>query len=208
MLNIITKSVVQSSWEEIKATIRDGNTEWLHSGDMIPVTLKNGEELVLDVARDESGKIIFVFHDCLNEAHVMNKRATNKGGWAKTEMRRYANDEVFALLPDDLQAVIEPTTIVQIVDGKRVETSDKLFCLSRTQVFGKGWWSENEPEDMQLDIFKSERARVKECGDNGTWPWWLRSAYYTNYFSYVHSSGNSNNYSAYNSYGVALGFSL
>jgi len=208
MLNIITKTVEQSSWEEIKAAIRDGNTEWLHSGDMIPITLKNGEELVLDVARDESGKIIFVFHDCLNEAHVMNKRATNKGGWAKTEMRRYANSDVFALLPDDLQAVIEPTTIVQIVDGERVETNDKLFCLSRTQVFGKGWLSEKEPEDTQLDIFKSERARVKECGDNGTWPWWLRSANSTGNFNTVGTSGSNTNNSANNSYGVALGFSL
>jgi len=138
----------------------------------------------------------------------MNKRATNKGGWAKTEMRRYANSDVFALLPDDLQAVIEPTTIVQIVDGERVETNDKLFCLSRTQVFGKGWLSEKEPEDTQLDIFKSERARVKECGDNGTWPWWLRSAYATHYFTSVCTSGSTNYSYANSSDGVALGFSL
>ena len=208
MLTIITKLTEQSSWEEIKAAIRDGNTEWLHSGDMIPVTLKNGENLVLDVARDESGKVFFVFHDCLHECHVMNKRATNKGGWAKTEMRRYVNNEVFALLPDDLQAVIEPTTIVQMVEGQRVETHDKLFCLSRTQVFGNGWWSENEPEDTQLDIFKSERARVKECGDDGTWLWWLRSAGSNNNFNNVNSSGSYYTNSAGTSCGVALGFSL
>ena len=90
-------------------------------------------------------------------------------------MRQYLNNTVFALLPDELQALIAPTTIVQIVDGERVETEDKLFLLSKTQVFGKGRWSEREPEDAQLLCFLREKDRVKECGDNGTWWWWLRS---------------------------------
>lgn len=138
----------------------------------------------------------------------MNKQNTNKGGWAACDMRRYLNKTVFSLLPDDLQAVIAPTTVVQIVDGERVETEDKLFLLSRTQVFGKGRWTEREPEDTQLDCFTREKDRVKECGSNGTWFWWLRSAYGNYCFGSVYGGGYVNYDFAGNSYGVALGFCL
>ena len=112
--------------------------------------------------------------------------------------------------PDELQALIAPTTIVQIVDGERVETEDKLFLLSKTQVFGKGRWSEREPEDAQLLCFLREKDRVKECGDNGTWFWWLRSpeASSSSSFAGVSSGGYGNGYYASSSYGVAFGFCL
>ena len=210
MAEIISKYSYEKAWAEIKADIQEGKAEWLHSGDMIPVTLADGSTVVLDVARDEKGEIYFVFHDCLPVTRRMkNRTATNKGGWAATELRKWANSEAFAMLPLDLQSVIAPTKIIQIVDGEPVECEDKLFCLSYTQVFGKGWTavSAREPEDSQLDIFKSERCRVKECGDNGTHWWWLRSANGSNNFRYVCSDGSSY-YGAYFSGGVALGFKL
>ena len=124
-------------------------------------------------------------------------------------MRQYLNNTVFALLPDELQALIAPTTIVQIVDGERVETEDKLFLLSKTQVFGKGRWSDREPEDTQLLCFLREKDRVKECGDNGTWWWWLRSpeASSSSSFAFVYIGGTSHTANASVSYGVAFGSS-
>lgn len=220
MLNVKrTVAVNQTSWAELKEAAEAGKLgEMLHSGDTLGITLKNGEDVVLVVGQDQNGNVFFVTQDCLREEHRMNRDATNRmnrdatnrGGWAATEMRRYLNEDVLALLPDDLQAVIKPTTIVQIVDGKRVETQDKLFCLSATQVFGNGSWTAKEPEDTQLDIFRREKDRVKECGSYGTWFWWLRSAYsyYTNTFCGVSCSGYGSSYGANNSYGVALGFSL
>ena len=91
-----------------------------------------------------------------------------------------------------------------------VETEDKLFLLSKTQVFGKGRWSDREPEDTQLLCFLREKDRVKECGDNGTWWWWLRSseAFGSSSFAYVNYGGISFNAGASNSYGVAFGFCL
>ena len=98
------------------------------------------------------------------------------------------------------------------MDGERVETEDKLFLLSKTQVFGKGRWSDREPEDTQLLCFLREKDRVKECGDNGTWWWWLRSpeASGSSSFAYVfgHGGGGSSYYYASGSYGVAFGFCL
>lgn len=116
-----------------------------------------------------------------------------------------------ALTDPELQAVIEPTTIRQVLHGEESISEDKLFLLSKTQVFGKGDWSEAEPDDTHLDIFPTERSRVKECGDNGTYWWWLRSpiSSYTTTFCGVSSIGTSgNNGNASSSYGVAFGFCI
>lgn len=210
-MTIITKSTKQFSWAELKEAANMGALDTvLCRGDQIPVTLKNGEEVVFDVTRDENGKIFFVAHDCLNDQHRMNKDWTNEGGWDACEMRAYLNSTVLALLPDEIQEVIAPTTIVQVLKGKRVESVDKLFLLSRTQVFGKGSYTKAEPDDTQLDIFQTERSRVKECGDNGTWFWWERSPYSggSNYFCYVYSGGSAGSYGAYGTNGVAPGFCI
>ena len=208
-MQINTSTCFNSTWAEIKAAVENGTVrELLHSRDQIPVTLKTGEEVIFDVAYDETGKLFFVMHDCMDKEHVMNERWTNAGGWPACDMRRYLNNTVFDLLPDDLQEVIRSTTIKQVIYGESVVCEDKLFLLSRTQVFGKGRWTEKEPDDTQLDIFLTERDRVKLCGDHGTWFWWLRSAYASSYFNSVYTSGHGNNFSAYNSYGVALGFCI
>ena len=197
-----------TGWNEIKQYAEAGKlNEILNSGDRIPITLKDGQEIELDVGRDKTGKTYFIFHDCLKDEHIMNKERTNAGGWAETEMRRYANEDVFHLLPEELQAVIEPTKIVQIVNGERVETQDKLFCLSYTQVFGGNYCREQEPEDTKIDIFETEKDRVKMV-DGETWWWWLRSANNANYFRFVSSGGNSYSNSAFNTGGVALGFCI
>ena len=208
-MRINTSASFNSTWAEIKAAGENGTVrDLLHSRDQIPVTLKTGEEVIFDVAYDETGKLFFVMHDCMDEEHVMNERWTNAGGWPACDMRRYLNNTVFDLLPDDLQEVISVTTIKHVIDGETVTCEDKLFLLSRTQVFGKGRWTEKEPDDTQLDIFLTERDRVKLCGDHGTWFWWLRSANGTKGFNYVYTGGSYISNSANASCGVALGFCI
>lgn len=167
---------------------------------------------MLVVTYDQTGKAYFVFEDCVAEPHYMNESYTNKGGWAASDMRRHLREDIFPLLPDGLQVVIASTRIVQIVGGERVECEDKLFLLSKTQVFGNGPWSANEPEDSHLDIFKRERERerVKERAGWGTELWWLRSpeASGSVAFAYVSGYGASGSNGASSSYGVAPGFCL
>lgn len=192
-IKIITKEAKWTSWAELKALSEAGKLgEVLKSGDNIPVTLKNGDEVSFDIGKDESGKIYFVMHNCLKEWKPMNNKYTNKGGWEESDMRRYLNEEVIKLLPDELQEIIKPTKIVQVWRDKRRETEDKLFLLSRTQVFGKDTnYEAIEPEDSQMDIFKTKRNRVKECDGYG-W-WWERSPYYddSGNFCFVSSFGFS-----------------
>ena len=208
---IKTLANFETSWEALKAAVADGSiNKMLHNGDKVPVTLKTGEEVIFEATYDKNGKLFFVLRDCLEDEHVMNRNRTNEGGWAATDMRRYLNKTIFALLPDDLQAAIVPTKIVQIINGERVECEDKLFLPSKTQAFGKGDWTEFEPEDTQFDIFAHERDRVKECGKNGTWFWWLRSPLSSSSTSFcgVNYYGFSFSSNAYSSNGVAFGFCI
>ena len=205
-----TKPIV-TTWEDIKRAAIAGNLkELLKSGDVLPLKLSNGDTVDLVVGYDPSGKAYFIFKNAMSDRHVMNKEWTNEGGYAGSDMARYADEEVFNMLPDYIRAIIEPTKIVQVWGGERRETEHKLFCLSYTQVFGYDEdFEEQEPEDEQIDIFKNPLARVKmRCGASSASWWWLRSAYITNSFSSVSSDGSYYNYSAYTSGAVVLGFCI
>ena len=207
---ITTKTTFESSWAELKQAVKDGTIhEVLHSGDRIPVTLKNGEKAVVVATFDESRKLFFVFDDCLRDAYYMNPRYTNGGAWAGSKMREHMN-KVFKLLPDDLQAAIEAIHITQTHNGDIFESDDKLFLLSEMQVFGDCRYSEPEAGVTQLDIFKGERDRVKEREGIGTEWWWLRSPYSgsSSYFVSVNSGGSVGNNTASNSGGVAPSFCI
>ena len=207
MINFIKETVTPGEWADLKTAVEAGE---IKSRDLIHFNLKTCEEVAARATHDMNGNLFFVLEDCLEDEHAMNKRSTNKAGWAESDMRKHLNKTVFNLLPDELQALIKPTKVVQVLDGERVECEDKLFLLSRTQVFGKGNYSEYEPEDTQLDIFHTEKFRVKECADHGTWWWWLRSplASSSSNFCLVHSGGSSGTNVAYGSSGVAFGFSI
>ena len=212
-IKVITKEAKWTSWAELKAYAEAGRLgEVLKSGDNIPVTLKNGEEVSFDIGKDESDKIYFIMHNCLKETKPMNRDWTNKGGWEESDMRRYLNEEAIEFLPDELREIIKPTKIVQVWDGKRRETEDKLFLLSRTQVFGKHKnYEAIEPNDSQIDIFKSRRERVKKSDwDEIPAYWWLRSPYSgsSGTFCFVLTDGAVNGNFASFSYGVAPAFCL
>lgn len=67
-----------------------------------------------------------------------------------------------------------------------------------------------EPDSVQLEIFKRERDRVKECVGDGTWYWWLRSpnASHSIIFVYVYTDGTVHRTNADYSLGFAPGFDL
>lgn len=206
-VKVITTIETEASWMALKAAAKNGT---LKSGDKIPVMLKSGEKITLTIGHDEDGNAYFCFEDCLFDERPVNNRNTNAGGWKAYDIRHWLNNDLFALLPDDLQAIIEPTEIVQIIGGERVVTKDKLFLFSKTQLFGKGDWSRIEPEDTQIDIFSTEKGRVKECGKHGTWPYSTRTPRDGNAggVCYVNYSGSAYNGGASISRGVAPGFRI
>ena len=86
-IKVITKEAKWTSWVELRASSESGRLhDVLKSGDNIPVTLKNGEEVSFGIGEDESGKIYFVMHNCLKETKPMNGDYMNKGGWEESDM--------------------------------------------------------------------------------------------------------------------------
>lgn len=177
----------------------------------IDIILDTGELTTVVCAYVEDGKARFVFKDCIGEGQ-MNEEATNKGGYYKSKGRKHVLEDIYPHLPKAWRDIIKPRTIVEEIDGERVEYADPLWLPSATDVFGpseNGYWKDLD-DSFQLAIFRRERERVKEYRDNGTYPWWLRSvnATYTYGFRYVSTDGSYYHYSANRSLGFAPGFDI
>lgn len=102
---------------------------------------------------------------------------------------------------------------VQTVDGERLESEDKLWLPSFTEMFGKEGaedWAPADTDETQLELFRTERSRVKERPGNGTRWNWLRSPYGVNstFFCIVNSNGNAFYSYASIARGVVFGFCL
>ena len=102
--------------------------------------------------------------------------------WA--EIKEYAQaDKLRELmqLGDELPEIIVLRVIRQNLNGEITETKDALWLPSFTEMFGENdRWAPADTGDIQFQIFTTERSRVKECGDRGTWWYWLRSPYGSN----------------------------
>ena len=187
MATITTKETRMFDWR---------NPGVLKVGDEITETLEDGREVVFVVM--DYGVIGL---KGLLGWHQMNKTWTNKGGWLASDMRRYLNEEVIELLPDDLLAAIKPR--------KFGEEEDKLWLFSEMEVFGEHDWTENDPDrGFQFEYFKDCRNRIKVDEDGDANWWWERSpyAYGSNNFCSVNSGGSASNNYAGNAYGVCFGF--
>ena len=120
-------------------------------GDVKSLTMKNDIEVlvrILGFRHDELSSgglagITFEFSNVVFE-HVMNSDITNDGGWEASAMRSWLNGEFCDLLPDDLCACVVPVTKLTNNQGYVgsddttvvSETSDKLWLLSMTEVYG------------------------------------------------------------------------
>ena len=185
--------------------------ELLHPFDEIDVPLTTGGTVTVVCGYVTPTTARFVFKDCWDE-HVMNQENTNKTGYYKSAARKHILEDILPNIAPEWREIIVPRTIVEIIDGERVEYNDAMWMPSATDVFGTpewAWWKDLG-DDFQLPIFKKERDRVKECGDNGTYPWWLRSVYatYTGIFCIVYTDGSADADNAYRSRGFAPGFDI
>lgn len=213
-MNIRKTITSEIEWNTIKKAQADGKLqELLQVGDELDITLKTGEALTAQAAGTTENGLRFVLKDCMKDMRSMNKHMTNKGGWRDCEMRLWLNETIFHILPNELQEIIVPRRIVQTVDGEALESEDKLWLPSFTEMFGKENtkdWAPEDTDETQLELFSTERSRVKEAPGNGTWWYWLRSPYGGNssYFCIVDSNGGAFSTGASYVSGVAFGFCL
>lgn len=200
------------SYAELKAAIKSGRgPEVIRPFDELEIVLEDGYVVTAVCGGYVTPtRARFVFKDCLPEPHVMNERATNAGGYLKSEGRRHVLEDILPRLPKELRDVIEPRRMVEEIDGELHEYADTLWLPSGNDVFGVDEWWNNEPDSHQLEIFKSKRGRVKERDGCGTCAWWLRSPFASSsyFFVRVDTDGTVNSYYAYYSNGFAPGFDM
>ncbi|MCM1334025.1 MAG: DUF6273 domain-containing protein [Eubacterium sp.] len=209
-MKITRKVSEQVDFEHMRARINAGAVaEVVRPGDELEIPLENGETVIAVCAGYISDyRARFVLKDALGD-HRMNDRPTNYGGYLKSEGRRHVLEDILPLFPAWLREAMKPRHMVEIIDGETHEYADTLWLPSATDVFGpRPWWNE-EPDSEQLEIFKTERGRVKER-DGETVSWWLRSPRATNATAFVNvdTDGTVTNYNAYNSLAFAPGFDL
>ena len=205
-LTISRKIKERSSWEEIADVINRGEARRLFDiGDSISCTLKNGKDvnfIITAINPYQPNQVAFEFESLLPDTKVMNSRNTNRGGWAKSEMKEYMK-EVFALLPDDLQKVITPRVIKQkLSDGTENMSDDNYLWLRSLTESGRQY--DADIGDVAFPYFTGWQSRVKSLGDE-TYYYWLRSPYigYTTTFWYVSGNGGVSYYGgASSTYGV------
>lgn len=179
--------------------------------DEIEVPLDTGGTVTVVCCYVSPTSARFVFKDCWDEG-VMNDEATNKTGYFKSKGRKHVLEDIYPHIAAEWREIIVPRTFVETIEGERVEYSDPLWLPSATDVFGTpdgAWWNDGD-DDFQLPVFTRERDRVKECGDKGTYFWWLRSVYAsgTHLFCRVNTDGSAYLNYAYISSGFAPGFDI
>ena len=177
----------------------------------IDIILDTGELTTVVCAYVEDDSARFVFKDCIGQGQ-MNEEATNEGGYYKSKGRKHVLENIYPHLPKEWRKIIKPRTLVEEIDGERVEYADPLWLPSATDVFGPsedGYWKDID-DSFQLAIFRRERERVKECGEEGTYPWWLRSVSAANTYGFrnVSTDGSTADNSASYSLGFAPGFDI
>ena len=134
----------------------------------------------------------------------MNTSRTNSGGWNNSNMRRNIlgntgtpssppANTLLAALPSDLRAVMKSVTKYtdntgngSNVAGNVTATTDYLWLFAEFEVFGTRYIANEYEKNSQAQYayFSAGNSRVAyRHSSTGTavW-WWLRSAYYRNYY--------------------------
>ena len=150
-----------------------------------------------------------------------------RGGWEYSDMRAFLNSiiymneginysttGVYSALPEVLRNGIIDTTVVSghgSLDATNFITTDKLYLLSRREV-----WSDVEEYTMQdqtrqLDYYATQGVDSSNCSAAiKYYDWWLRTPgiYGYGYWESVNSSGGSGHNTSTNTYGVSPAFRI
>lgn len=190
------------------------------------ITLKNGYEAVVEIIgiehdiREDGKKagltfgLVDLYGTDEGGGKEMNSECSNAGGFDKSELCKWLNEEFYALLPDEWQKIIVPVVKKTANGGgskaKVVDTVCKVFIPSEVEVFGECHYSK-KGEGEQYEAFKHWKDRIKGYPDStyGRY-WWLRSpdSGSNSNFCIVSSDGGYSNNAAYSTFGVAPCFAI
>ena len=200
--------------DEIIAAKKEGKLDkFISPFDEIDIPLDTGGYVTVVCAYSNPNTARFVFKDCWDEG-VMNEETTTNGGYYKSKGREHVLVDILPKISQEWRDIFKPRKMVEEIDGERIEYADPMWLLSATDVFGpspEGYWRDiDDSFQFQLPIFQRMRDRVKECGDKGTYPYWLRSvdATSSNIFRLVVTGGGCSFNGARWLNGFAPGFDI
>lgn len=166
-------------------------------GDQIIVPLAELGEFTATAHKVTDEGIMFIFDEYVT-CRPMNNRSTNKGGFEKSDLKKWMDTVLLMAFPEELRDKIYGLTLPTV--GQIVGHEDE--------------WNNNnlEPDsDEQLPLMKERKNRIACFEDQLTWGW-LRNAtkeeFSSAYFALVDGSGHTNYYNASTSCGVRPEFWL
>lgn len=169
-------------------------------GDIVSYTLETGEEVEAIAVKeefDEHGDLcmVFMLMDCLNDTCRMNRDDTNEGGYEKSYLREWLNEECIEKFPFAMRMNMVP-----------FEDGDLLRIPTEREIFGRNIYGEEEPGTVeQFEPMKERRNRLASAGLNGEYQYyWLKNKRVRSAtsFCYVDSYGNAGSNGASYSNGV------
>lgn len=217
---------ITDSWEDILAAVADGTYKTKYNvGDTKILDLGSEGSVCMQIAAfdadtlaDGTGKapISWISEQLLTTSRRMNPYLEDSagnytegtgsiGGWEKSEMRSYLKNTVKPLIPETVRNAIKEVTKTQPAYNTDKSSyaqisMDDVWIPSFNEVFGAS--------SLYYPFFQNTAANriKKKTGATSPSNWWLRSAYNTNTFYFVYSSGYNDYYNAYTTRGVVLGF--
>lgn len=173
------------------------DTANIQVGDQMVIPLAELGEFTATAHKVTDEGVMFIFDDYVTR-RPMNNRDTNKGGFEKSDLKKWMDTVLFMAFPEELRDKIYGLTLPTV--GQIVGHEDE-------------WDNKNlEPDiDEQLPLMKECKNRVACFEDQLAWGW-LRNAtkeeFSSAHFALVGSLGHANCYYASNSYGVRPEFWL
>lgn len=166
-------------------------------GDQMVIPLAELGEFTATAHKVTDEGVMFIFDEYVI-CRPMNNRSTNKGGFEKSDLKKWMDTVLLMAFPEELRDKIYGLTIPTV--GQIVGHEDE-------------WDNKNlEPDsDEQLPLMKECKNRIACFEDQLTWGW-LRNATKEEFssagFAYVYFDGTTSFNSASNSYGVRPEFWL
>ena len=178
----ISKNGTGSKYYLAALKAMDEGTKW-------KTVLMNGQTLeyrIIGINHDDladgSGKAGLTFEATNNVLGAQRMNATNSsaGGWEKSELRgRLNSGDLWALLPAEIQSMVKAVT--KMTDNKGgggtagtpTATTDKVFLLSTTEVYG-----DLDSDGTQYEYYKSKGVSTSSySGASSSSYHWTRSVH-------------------------------
>lgn len=173
------------------------DTANIQVGDQMVIPLAELGEFTATAHKVTDEGVMFIFDDYVTR-RPMNNRNTNKGGFEKSDLKKWMDTVLYMAFPEELRDKIYGLTLPTV--GQIVGHEDE-------------WDNKNlEPDtNEQLPLMKKCKNRIACFEDQLAWGW-LRNAtkeeFSSAYFADVNGDGNTDYYLASASHGVRPEFWL